>query len=398
MVKCTSVALAVSTITAKVREIGYLRVLLEIMRIVILYNSSWYVFLLRQNLIKALQSTGCSVTVIAPVDDYTERVKKLGVDFIPIVMDGTGRSPLVEAWTLSSIYRALLRVRPDAVLSFTVKCNLYAGLCRRALEFIHLANVSGLGELFDGKTGVASAVALLYRVALARTHLVFFQNSEDKSILSKSGAVDELRAEVIPGSGVDLERFTPIQSTPRSERIFLMFGRLLPQKGFDHFIEAARQLRNRGGDRSVFWILGAADNTRQESLRLRERIDSAHGEGVIRYLQSTDDPLSLIRQADVVVLPSTYNEGVPRSLLEALACGKPVVTTDWKGCRETVVAGENGLLVKPHDTSSLVGALGYLAGCDSDVLERFGARSRSLAEQRFDERLVLNSYLEALGL
>lgn len=368
------------------------------MRIVILYNSSWYVFLLRQNLIKTLEGFGCYVTVIAPVDAYTERVKKLGVEFIPIGIDGTGRAPIFEAWTLASIYRALRIARPDVVLSFTVKCNLYAGMCRRALEFNHVANVSGLGELFDGRKGVSSAVALLYRIALARTHTVFFQNSEDCSRLTKNGAVNERRAQVIPGSGVDLERFTPIPRSPRLERAFLMFGRLLPQKGFDRFIEAARQLRSRTGDRAVFWILGAVDSTRQESLDLRKRIDSAHGEGIIRYLQSTDDPLPLIREADVVVLPSTYNEGVPRSLLEALACGKPVVTTDWKGCRETVRGGENGLLVRPHDTASLIEALDYFIRCDIDVIERFGARSRCLAEEKFNERLVLDSYLEAIGI
>ncbi len=397
MNKFVSVALAVSTITAKILEIRYLRVLLEIMRIVILYNSSWYVFLLRQNLIQTLQSVGCDVTVVAPEDAYTERVKRLGVRFIPIVMDGSGRSPVVEAWTLSSIYRALFKARPDAVLSFTVKCNLYAGLCRRGLRFNHVANVSGLGQLFDGKIGVAGALTLLYRVALARTNVVFFQNAEDKSRLSQSGAVDERRAQVIPGSGVDLQRFAPIPRAARGERAFLMFGRLLPQKGFDHFIQAARELRSRNASRATFWILGAEDNSRYESRELRKRIDSAHGEGVIRYLHSTDDPLPLIREADVVVLPSTYNEGVPRSLLEALACGKPIVTTDWKGCRETVRPGDNGLLVRPHDASSLVDALDYLTRCDTATLERFGKRSRCLAEEKFDERLVLDSYLEAIG-
>jgi glycosyltransferase involved in cell wall biosynthesis len=176
-----------------------------------------------------------------------------------------------------------------------------------------------------------------------------------------------------------------------------MFGRLLPQKGFDSFIEAARELRHRFEDRVAFWVLGAVDQSRNESLRLLQRINEAHADGIIRYLDSTDDPLPFIREADVVVLPSTYNEGVPRSLLEALACGKPVVTTDWKGCRDTVEHEGNGLLVRPNDTASLIDALGSLATCDIGMLERLGRRSRHVAEQRFDERIVLNAYLESLS-
>jgi len=367
------------------------------MRVVILYNSSWYVFLLRQNLIASLQAAGHQVIVAAPVDAYTERVKQLGVDFIPIDMCGTTRSPLAEAWTLASVYKALRGAEPDVVLSFTVKCNLYAGLCRRLLEFRHVANVSGLGQLFDGATGTGRGVQMLYRVALARTHAVLFQNAEDRSRLTTNGAVKADCSKVIPGSGVDLSRFVPVQRTARSPRAFFMFGRLLPKKGFDDFMAAAKELKQRRGNDVVFWILGAADHTRPESLKLLERIQEGHARGAVRYLQSTDDPVPFIREADVVVLPSTYNEGVPRSLLEALACAKPVVTTDWKGCRETVEHGKNGFLVRPYDTNSLIEALDHLAQCQDKELERFGRHSRAIAEQRFDERLVLQAYNEAIG-
>jgi glycosyltransferase involved in cell wall biosynthesis len=143
--------------------------------------------------------------------------------------------------------------------------------------------------------------------------------------------------------------------------------------------------------------MGAADPQRAESLELLERVNGAHAEGIIRYLQSTDDPLPTIKESDVVVLPSTYNEGIPRSLLEALACGKPVITTDWKGCRETVEDGRNGFLVKPNDTKSLVAAFEAVAKKEADELLLMGRNSRELAERRFDERVVLDAYLGALG-
>jgi glycosyltransferase involved in cell wall biosynthesis len=175
-----------------------------------------------------------------------------------------------------------------------------------------------------------------------------------------------------------------------------MFGRLLPKKGFYHFIRAAEELKRHYGDGVAFWILGAADPERQESQELLGNIMDAHACGTIRYLHATDDPRPYIQESDVVVLPSTYNEGIPRSLLEALASGKPIVTTDWKGCRETVEDGKNGFLVTPDSWQSLANALRALITCDYAQLGAFGSRSREIAEERFDEKLVLDAYHEAI--
>jgi glycosyltransferase involved in cell wall biosynthesis len=367
------------------------------MRVVILYNSSWYVFLLRRNLISSLIQAGHHVTVVAPSDAYTERVKKLGVDFRPITMSRSGTALYAEFATLRQIYEALQECKPHAVLSFTVKCNLYAGLCKRRMTFLHVANISGLGQLFDGGTASQRAAHLLYRFSLARTDHVFFQNRDDMGHLVGHRLVDVARSSLIPGSGVDLSRFTPVVKPAAEKRAFLMFGRILPKKGFYHFIEAATELKKRFGNQVVFWVLGAPDLERAESVDLLARIMDAHARGVIRYLQSTDDPLPFIREADVIVLPSTYNEGVPRSLLEALACGKPIVTTDWTGCRETVDNGRNGYLVTPNSTDSLITALSDLVTSDDGQLAAFGKRSREIAEERFDERVVIDAYHRALA-
>ncbi len=366
------------------------------MRIVILYNTSWYVFLLRQTLIASLLRAGHSVTVVAPRDAYTERVIQLGVSFIPITMSGTGTSPIKEAISLGQIHEALRAVKPDAVLSFTVKCNLYAGLCRRTLSFNHIANISGLGEAFDTSAFTNTIVRSLYRVALARTHRVFFQNREDRDMLVEHSIVTKSQSEVIPGSGVDLSRFTPVPPNRRGVRSFLMLGRLLPKKGFVAFMEAAEHLKARYADSVAFWILGAPDFERPESLELLQQIISKHAQGIIRYLQSTDDVLPYLREADAVVLPSTYNEGIPRSLLEALACGKPIITTNWKGCRETVDPGKNGYLVLPDNTESLIRAMSQLIECSEQTLDQFGHVSRRIAEERFNDERVVSAYHRAI--
>lgn len=368
-----------------------------VMRIVILYNTSWYVFLLRRNLIASLIQAGHTITVVAPRDAYTDRVQQLGVSFVPISMSATGTSPIKEMITLGEVYEALRSLQPDVVLSFTVKCNLYAGLCRRMLPFHHVANVSGLGQTFDSSALTNKAIRALYRVALSRTHTIFFQNNEDRNMLVEEKIVSATSAEVIPGSGVDLRRFSPAPPSHREGRAFLMLGRLLPKKGFVAFMEAAATLKARYGEGAAFWILGAPDFERPESLELLEQIISRHAEGTIRYLQSTDDVVPYLHEADAVVLPSTYNEGVPRSLLEALACGKPIITTNWKGCRETVEAGKNGYLVLPDNTESLIRAMTQILECNEQALDTLGRHSRRIAEERFNEETVLSAYHRAIS-
>lgn len=368
------------------------------MRVVILYNTSWYVFLLRRNLIAHLREAGCEVIVVAPRDTYTERLLSLGVRFIPIPLEPGGTSIFSELKTLRAVHRTLRLLRPDAVLSFTIKCNLYAGLTKRLVPFTQVANVSGLGMAFESNGVMRRIVQTLYKVAMAPTDHIFFQNQDDLSSCLRDGLVPSDNCRTIPGSGVDLAAFTPTPRVVGRPRTFLMFGRLLPQKGYDLYLQAAHRLRGALGNRVAFWILGSPDQERPESLALLQRIQDAHENGVVTYLNSSDDVRPILNETDVAVLPSTYNEGIPRSLLEALASGKAIITTDWKGCRETVEHGTNGYLVKPHDVESLHAAMASLANCPDSTLDSFSRASRRRAERRFDEQFVLHAYLDALSL
>lgn len=366
------------------------------MRAVILYNTSWYVFLLRRNLIRALQQHGWTITVVAPVDTYTERVKKLGVEFYPLAIDGSGKNVFTEARTFVELYKAIGALRPDVVLSFTVKCNLYAGLCRRIMRFRQVANISGLGEGFERPGLLAFGLRTLYSVALRDTDQIFFQNPDDLNLCLRQRMVPKRRASLVPGSGVDLSLFLASTQRMGSRRTFLMFGRLLPKKGFYHYLRAAALLKESWGDHASFLVMGAADTKRPESIELLAAIKDAHQKGTITYLEPRDEVLPVLQSADVVVLPSTYNEGIPRSLLEALGCGKPIVTTNWKGCREVVKEATNGHLVEPDDMNSLREALQKMLEYPDEKIAAMGSASRLLAEERFDERRVIDAYLAAL--
>jgi glycosyltransferase involved in cell wall biosynthesis len=368
------------------------------MRVVILYNTSWYVYLLRRNLIATLREAGCEVIVVAPRDSYTERLINLGVRHVSIPLEPGSANPLTELHTFKAIRRALKLLRPDAVLSFTIKCNLYAGFCKRFTPFVQVANISGLGLAFE-RAGLMRTVAKsLYKLALKRTDHIFFQNHEDLQNCSRAKLVALNRSRVIPGSGVDLSAFLPTPRKPGRPRTFLMFGRLLPQKGYDLYLAAAKRLRAELGVGVACWILGSADQGRPDSVELLSRIHKAHDHGYIRYLQSSDDVRPFLNESDIVVLPSTYNEGVPRSLLESMASAKAIITTDWKGCRETVVHGRNGHLIPPHDGESLYQSMRHMALCSESELASFGRESRKRSEEQFDEKIVLEAYANALSL
>lgn len=368
------------------------------MRVVILYNTSWYVYLLRRNLIAALRAAGCTVTVVAPYDSYTEKIKKLGVEHVHLPLHPSSTNPFDELRTIRSLYGILRDLRPDAVLSYTIKCNLYAGLCRKLLPFRFIPNISGLGEGFARGGPLRTLLRALYQTSLGDCSRIFFQNGDDLAACASAGLIREDLCEVLPGSGVNVSTFIPSERPMTEPRTFLMMGRLLPAKGFRYFLRAAETLQGELGDKVQFWVLGAADSERAESLALLEEINAAHAKGTIRYLNKTDDVLPILQECDAVVLPSTYNEGVPRSLLEAIACGKPVVTTDWKGCRETVRHKENGYLVPPHNQDELTRTLRHLAVCPQEELDKLGRESRRLAVSRFDESIVLDAYARALRL
>lgn len=368
------------------------------MNIALCANTSWYLYNFRRNLIAALQKRGHQITAIAPPDEHTAKLQALGVRWYPLQLEQTGTNPLREAGSLLDHWRTLDRIRADWVLTFTVKCNLYAGLAGRFRPFKHIANVSGLGEGFDQAGLRQIGMCMLYRLALRRARRIFFQNSEDMQSFMEQGILPAHRCEQLPGSGVDLTRFTPGQKLPSSEkRIFLMFGRIVPKKGYDLFLDAIRQIQDTSTQHAEFWILGIEDRSRKDSRRVFERIVRAHQDGLITYWPPTDDVVAVVRQADVVVLPSLYHEGVPRCLLEAMACGKPLLTTDWKGCRDTVEHGVNGYLIKPGDAQALEHYLRLFIQADQNILAQMGSASRKKAEREFDEQQVIATYLDVLS-
>jgi glycosyltransferase involved in cell wall biosynthesis len=367
--------------------------------IVMSANSSWNIVNFRGGLMRALRNRGYRIIVAAPDDKHTSRLAEYGASFVPVPMNSSGLS-VVEDLRLLLRYLTIFReIKPFAYLGFTAKPNIYGSLAARAVGAKVINNVSGLGTVFIKRGPLTTLLVQLYRLSFRTSARVFFQNREDLELFVANRTVRPQQAELLPGSGVDLARFQPgqgaraIGSGPGPFR-FLLVGRLLWDKGVAEYVEAARQVR-KSHPEVRFQMLGpvGVDNRTAVPSASLERW---RAEAIIDYLGESDDVRVAMEQADCIVLPS-YREGLPRTLLEGSAMGKPLIATDVPGCRDVVVDGETGYLCEVRSANSLASAM--LKMLEAPAAERLemGKRGRRKVEQEFCESLVIAKYLDALG-
>jgi glycosyltransferase involved in cell wall biosynthesis len=369
-------------------------------RVALVINTSWNIWNFRRGLVRALQAAGHEVLAIAPPDAYSDRLEtELGCRFVPILMENKGTNPIKDAQLTRRFVAVYKRERPDVVLHFTIKPNIYGTLAARLAGVPSINNVSGLGTVFIVENLVSKVARGLYRLAFQFPHKVFFQNNDDRELFIRYGLIKPALTGLVPGSGVDLARFRPapaVAKAPGAPFTFLMVARVLYEKGIVEYFEAARQVRAALPAGAVrFQLLGALDEAGGVGVP-RATFEQWLAEGNIDYLGTSDDVAAHLHRADCVVLPS-YREGTPKTLLEAAACGKPLVTTDVPGCRETVQHGRNGYLCAVRSATDLADKLLTVAQLAPERLAALGAASRQLAEEKFDEQLVLRQYLEAVA-
>lgn len=359
----------------------------------IVANTTWYVFNFRSRLIRELAQGGYAVTVLSPADEYVARVRALGVRHIHLEMDNAGTNPVRDAALLMRLIALFREKRPGILLTYTPKVNIYCAIAAKCTNIPVIANVSGLGTGFIRGGWLTALVKLLYRVALRHPRRVFFQNEEDRSQFVRDGFVASDRTECLPGSGVDVQRFTPVAKAAGGKFVFLFIGRLLSDKGIREYVEAARAVRS--GSRDVECrVLGFIDYGNPTAVSPDE-VRAWEAEGTIRYLGSVDDVAPHLAQADCVVLPS-YREGCPRSLLEAASMSIPLIATDVPGCRQVVEDGVNGFLCRPYDSVDLAEKMKKMFCLSDFERSQMGAAGRIKMLNQFDEKIVLDQYMKAV--
>ncbi len=369
------------------------------MKVLLFANTEWYLYNFRLALARALRATGAEVVLISPAGPYGARLQDEGFRWIALPMDRRSLNPIREFLFLLYLAKLYRRERPDIVHHFTIKCVIYGSLAARLAGIRTRINaVAGMGYVFVSNELRARLlrpfVHVLMRVALSgKDSRLILQNSNDLAVFERAGLIDAKRLCLIPGSGVDTNRFRPLDMPIALHRRFRIFfsARLLWDKGVQELVDAAEHLKA-AGFQMDFLLAGAPDpgnpGTVSESI-VRVWNDA----GVVRCLGHVDDVLYWLHQVDIAVLPSNYGEGVPRSLIEAAACGLPIITTDTPGCRDIVKHGLNGLLVPCRDPIALASAIRFMFE-NPNERSRMGLAGRARVIEEFSERIVLTKTMD----
>lgn len=292
--------------------------------------------------------------------------------------------------TLFLIY---FKIRPTVILHFTIKPNIYGTLAASLLGIPSINNVCGLGTVFLKSDFISSIAMLLYKTSFRFAKKVFFQNQEDLQLFLDKKLVSEQLTGLLPGSGIDLQKFAPMAFKRNEKFTFLLISRLITDKGIIEYINAIRKL-NQSDFPARFQLLGALDPLHKRGIK-RETVNEWIEAGIVEYLGTTADVRQFIGQADCIVLPS-YREGTPRSLLEAASCSKPIVATDVPGCRQVVQDDYNGFLCKIKDPNDLAEKMKRVASLNNEQLKKMGLNGRSKVEKEYSDLIVIEKYILAV--
>ena len=363
-------------------------------KIAVSTNVAWNIYNFRYNLIKELKKEGYEIVLISTPDKYTEILKK-EFEFYPIYIDSKSTNPIKESLIYRSFYKALKETKPDILLTFTIKPNIYGTLAAKKLGIKTINNISGLGSLFLGGSISTKIGKLLYKKALSKTDKVFFQNRDDLELFLKENLVSKEKCDILPGSGVNLEKFKPVKIEKKDNIFrFLLIARMLWDKGIGEYVEAAKILKQKY--KNVEFLLLGAIGVDNPTAIPKEKIKEWEEKGLVRYLGTTDNVGQEIAKADCVVLPSYYREGVPRVLLEAAAMEKPIITTNNVGCKETVDNGINGFLCEVKNPKDLADKMEKMLNLSEKERIKMGKAGRKKMEREFDEKIIIRKYLQLI--
>lgn len=354
-------------------------------KIMILANNDVGLYNFRKELIQALVKD-YEVTISLPDGELIPNLKELGCKYIETPLDRRGKNPLAD-FNLLLKYRKIMKLeKPDFMLSFTIKPNIYGGLAARSLNIPYIANITGLGTAVENKGILQKITVNLYKIAFKKIKTVFFQNEENLQFF-KDKKIALGKHQLIPGSGVNLERF-PLLKYPSAETIrFVFISRIMKEKGIDQYLEMAAYIKAKY-PHTEFHVCGFCEESYEAILSDYEE------RGIIIYHGMVRNIVEILEQIHCTIHPTYYPEGMSNVLLESAACGKPVITTDRSGCREIVDDGKSGYLVNMKDTEDLINKVELFLTLTHEEKRDFGLAGRKKVEQEFDRNIVVNAYLD----
>lgn len=358
------------------------------MKILILANNDGGLLSFRRELLERLVEEH-KVICCVPTGSSVQAIRSIGCEFVPCdLIQRHGTNPTQDL-KLLAFYKKLLRdERPDVVLTYTIKPNVYGGMACASLRVPYIANVTGLGTAVENGGLMAKVTTTLYRVGLRKAKCVFFQNQENRDFMLKNGIVRG-HYDLLPGSGVNLGKFRPTEY-PRGETVdFIFVARVMREKGIDQYLDAAQAVR-RTHPEARFHIYGACEQNYKEKLQSLEK------DGVVQYHGAVGNMPEVYRMAACTVHPTFYPEGMSNVLLESCASARPIITTDRAGCREIVDDGVNGYVVRQQDSADLIEKIERFLALSCERRRDMGLAGRAKVEREFDRQIVVEKYLEEM--
>lgn len=353
-------------------------------KILILSNSSGGLYDFRNELLLKLLEE-YQVTVSLPDQVRTKELSEEGCKVVHTPINRRGVNP-IEDMKLLKAYRKLLKdERPDLVLTYTIKPNIYGGFCCGCMKIPYISTITGLGSTFQKKGILRKVIVTMYRMGIKRCACVFFQNEENQKIFDRFH-IKGKKSCLVKGSGVNLKRHS-FEPYPEGEKVrFLFVGRMMKEKGIEELLTAAKELSS---PKVIFELLGYCDEDYQD------RLDASEKQGHIRQLGFNPDVHEYLKNSSALVLP-TYHEGMSNVLMEASATGRPVIATDVSGCREIFEEGITGFGCKPKSSEDLIRALKKFLILSPQERGRMGEKAREKMEKEFDREKVAGDYLKEI--
>jgi glycosyltransferase involved in cell wall biosynthesis len=368
-------------------------------KIAFVANTSWSIYNFRLGLINHLQNLGFQIVVIAPRDEFSAKLIAIGCDFVPIELESYSINPFHDiniVFQLRSIYQ---KHRPDIIFHYTIKPNIYGSIAAAWCNIPSIAITTGLGMLSTSSNNkISNEIALsLYRLAGVFTNEMWFLNEPNRQVFIKKNIIRFKKAHLLPSEGVDTEWFKPRRNgekAPRKHLNFLFAGRLIRDKGIFEFVEAARLVIKKY-PQARFQILGFISAKNPSSIS-EKQLKKWESEKILTYLGETTDVRPYLEDADCILYPSYYGEGISRILLEAGSMAIPIITTDNTGCREVVIPNVSGFLCKPKNVPDLVKNIEQFICLTKEKREKMGKKSREYITSNFDESIIIALYIEAI--
>lgn len=358
-------------------------------KVLFLVNHEVVIYNFRLELIERLLADGHTVVISSPPGERINDLVALGCQFRPIAFSRHGMNPIEELKLLATYRKLLKEEKPDVVFTYTIKPNIYGGMACAAAKIPYVVNITGLGTAVEHDGLMQKITSTLYRFALRKVQRVFFQNEENRQFfVDRKLAVD--KHAMLPGSGVNLTRFTELPYPSDDTAEFVFISRIMQEKGVDQYLEAAEFIREKY-PHTRFHICGFCEEAYEA------RLKELHDRGVIIYHGMVRDVKKVIAQTHCTIHPTYYPEGLSNVLLESAACARPLITTDRSGCREVVEDGVNGFLIRQKDAKDLIAKIEKFLAMPWEERRSMGLAGRKKVECEFDRQIVVEAYIKEVS-